>query len=115
MYSAWVGADGGYSLTVTPGQYKVCTHGAGVYLDSCQQGTPWTGNVSAAVTVAPAIRLIKGGRFLVRVHDINNASPSLEKVVGPTLFASVARPSGAPFVLPLVYNGRVRDYGPSFR
>ncbi len=53
-------------MALAGGQYTLCVHGAGVYLNPCQWGgaTPVTVTTDVAV---PAIRLTRGGRFWVRV------------------------------------------------
>jgi hypothetical protein len=111
IYSAETDAQGRYAVTAEPGQYTICVHSAGLYLNPCQWNTAITRNVTTAPSDIP-LRLTKGGRFVLRAHDVQRLLPRAEGIFSTGISAIVSRPSGGPYLLPVVYdNGRVRDYG----
>ena len=86
--------------------------GAGLYLDPCIWGGAPTAAVTAAQPASVALRLTKGWRFILRVHDVEGLLPQLETVRGQGVSVSVAGASGGPVLLPLIFDdGKVRDYG----
>jgi hypothetical protein len=107
-------SDGNYTINAPPGQYTLCVHPIvrSLYLDPCQWGSPPTAVVGAAADVAVPIKLQKGARFIVRVHDPKGLLAQAETVKGAAISAAV---SGGPltrFPLPLIYeDALIRDYG----
>ncbi len=109
----WAGTDsaGRYAMTVSAGQYQLCVHGAGVYLNPCEWGA---GNRTVPVSAAATadLRLKKGAWLIVRIHDRERLMPHAETVRGGAVTAFVAGGTIPQFPLPLIYDhGSVRDYG----
>jgi len=112
IYKAPVDASGRYAMTVSAGQYQLCVHGGGLYLDPCQWGSATTRSVTAAAAASAALRLQKGAWFILRVHDAQGLLPQGESVHGSSVSVHVTGAAVKQFPLPMVYDsGRVRDYG----
>ena len=98
-------------MTLVNGQYRICIHTDAPYLNPCQWGTATVVSTGVTSTVV-ALRLTKGGRFILRVHDLRQSLPQGESNRRRELAVAVADASGHLLPLPVVYdNGRVRDYG----
>jgi hypothetical protein len=112
IYKASVDAAGQYAMTVSAGQYQVCVHGGGLYLDPCQWGGAAVRSVSPAGTATASLRLQKGAWFILRVHDTNGLLPQAEVVHGSGVGVHLTGGAFKQFPLPVVYDsGRIRDYG----
>jgi hypothetical protein len=116
IYKAAVGTAGQYSATVPAGQYQLCVHGAGVYLDPCLWGGADIASVPSS-TAAPTsavsapLRLQKGRWFIVRIHDLQGYLAA-EAMPSSGVSAFVSGSGMSEFPLPMIYNGgRIRDYG----
>ena len=68
------------AMTVSPGQYQLCIHNAGLYLNPCEWGAANIGTVTSSGTVTVPLRLRKGAWFIVRVHDQAGHLPQTEAV-----------------------------------
>jgi hypothetical protein len=107
-------SDGNYTINAPPGQYTLCVHPVvrSLYLDPCQWGSPPIAVVGTPAPVPVPIKLQKGARFIVRVHDPNGLLAQAETVKGAAISAAL---SGGPltrFPLPLIYEDNlIRDYG----
>ena len=109
VYKAFTDGSGRFTMPVGSGQYQLCVHEAGMYLDPCRWGVA---SVVSSGTTNISLRLTKGGWFVVRVHDNQQLLPSLEASGGNAVSAVVVGPSGGQFLLPkLSDDGRFRDYG----
>jgi hypothetical protein len=109
VYKAFTDGGGRFTMPVAGGQYQLCVHEAGMYLDPCRWGGA---SVVSSGTTNISLRLAKGGWFVVRVHDNQQVLPSLETSGGYAVSAVVLGPSGSQFLLPkLADDGRFRDYG----
>jgi hypothetical protein len=105
---AIVDSAGHYSMTVAAGQYQLCVHGTGLYLDPCQWGTA---TVQTAGAAAVSIRLKKGARFILRVHDPSGHLAAAETVPHSAINAIVSGAGISAFPLLVTFdNGRIRDY-----
>lgn len=113
IYQSVVDSAGHFTVAASPGQYAVCVHPLpqSLYLDPCQWGSPIIVTVGEASSTVP-LTLLKGVRFIVRVHDLNRLFPQAETVTGTAVSASLASPSVKLFILPLVYSDSlIHDYG----
>lgn len=112
IYLAVTDGTGHYAIGATPGVYRLCVQGAGLYLDPCIWGGAAAATVTAAQPTSVNLRLIKGWRFIVRVHDKDGFLPQAEAVHGQGVSASAIGGSAGPILLPLIFDdGRIRDYG----
>lgn len=112
VYLSRTDTAGHYAINAAPGAYRVCVQGAGLYVDPCIWGGAPTATVGAAQPVNLALQLVKGWRFILRVHDTEGLLPRVEAVRGQAVSASVTGGPGGPVLLPLIYDdGVIRDYG----
>jgi hypothetical protein len=69
IYKVLVDGAGQYSMTLPAGQYQLCVHSAGVYLDPCLWGSAGVASVaSAAVSVHFGSRKALGSLFACMTH-----------------------------------------------
>jgi hypothetical protein len=107
-----VDASGRYVITAPPGQYLLCVSHAGLYLDPCRWGGAKTVSVTGATAQSVALRLQKGWRFLLRVHDSGRLLAQAGTLPGDGISVLLTAPGRGAFPLPVVYDsGRVRDWG----
>jgi len=112
IYDAVVNGAGEYSMTLPASQYQVCVHGAGLYLDPCAWGSAHVAEVASISAAPAAIRLQKGGWFIVRIHDPNGILAGAEALQSSGVAVFVTGADTGKFPLPMIYNsGRIRDYG----
>lgn len=112
VYKAVVNAAGQYAMTLLPGQYQTCVHGAGLYLDPCLWGSSAVASVTSTSATSVPMRLQKGSIFIVRIHDPSGYLAGAETVHSSGVAAFVRGAGVKEFPLPEVYdNGRIRDYG----
>lgn len=112
MYSGPTDTGGNFAIQASPGLYKLCAHAAGLYLDPCQWGIPTAVTVAAGATVNSPLKLTKGGKFIVRVHDPQRLLRQQETTFQRTVSVSITGATAKPFFLPVVYDdGNIRDYG----
>src|SRR5207245_2163438 len=112
IYESKADGSGRYGMIVQPGQYQLCVHAAGLYLDPCQWGGVNTATVTATTVAQAQLTLRKGAPFILRVHDPNNVLAKAETVPGGAIPAFVSAGPIGPFPLVVVYDdSRVRDYG----
>jgi hypothetical protein len=111
IYKAIADTTGRYAVTVSPGQYTLCVHGGGLYLDPCQWGGASVSSVAAGAASVP-LRVKKGAWFIIRIHDQGGLLPATETVPRAGVAAYLSAAGVKQFLLPVVYdNGRIRDYG----
>jgi hypothetical protein len=112
IYKASVDATGRYAMTVSAGQYQLCVHSGGLYLDPCQWGGTAVRSVTGAGIVSASLRLQKGAWLILRVHDTKGLLPPGEAVRTSSVGVHLTGAAVKQFPLPVVYdNGRIRDYG----
>jgi hypothetical protein len=112
IYRARADARGQYAMTVSAGQYSLCVHAVGLYLDPCLWGGVKTATVTPAASANVPLRLVKGAQFVLRAHDNKKLAPQAEALAGGRIAASVVTTAGATLRLPILYeNERIRDYG----
>jgi hypothetical protein len=105
-------ASGHYTFSAPAGQYQLCIHNAGLYLDPCRWGGSVSVTMTSAAVAAPAVQLTKGGRFILRAHDQNSALPMAETALGDALTVTFTDATGKAFALPISYQDpHFRDYG----
>jgi hypothetical protein len=111
MVEATTDTAGKYAMTVPPGAYQLCTHNANLYLNPCQWGGAPAVTITAASPAAISIKLAKGARLVLRVHDSKQVLKQVESVHGDSITPVVTWPAGLPLFLPIASdNGRTRDY-----
>jgi len=111
IYQAQTDSSGRYAMTLPVGVYQFCVQRADLYLDPCLWGGAPISTVTSVPMVAP-IRLTKGWRFILRMHDVQQLLPKVETTRGDAISATVTGPGGKALPLPIVYdNGRIRDFG----
>ncbi len=111
IYKAVTDASGHYALTASAGQYTLCIHGGGLYLDPCEWGGASVSAVAASAISVP-LRPQKGAWLIIRIHDSGGLLPATEPLPRAGVQAYVSAPGVKQFLLPVIFDdGRVRDYG----
>jgi hypothetical protein len=111
MVEATTDTAGKYAMTIPPGAYQLCAHNTNLYLNPCQWGGAPAITITTGIPATVSMKLAKGSRFILRVHDSKQVLKRVESVHGDAISAVVTGPAGLLLLLPIASdNGRTRDY-----